>query len=530
MHKLCKIIVFLVLGFLTLHDIFMEPSEKLKRDNLPSKLKFMKCLQLSSDAPSSVVFSTDPQYTQAKLQGNRQLDRFPTAIAYCSDQNQVVEVMKCARSANFVVAPRAGGHDYELNSLGTSDGSIVIDVSKMKSINVNKSQKTATFGPGVRLGNLYHELNRVDPTLVFPGGSCPSVGVSGYILGGGHGLLVRKFGLGADALISLTLVDTKGNIIEANENSNSDLFWASKGGGGGNFGIVTSFTTRLYSVPHNVTSLVYSWSFSHFKEVCNAWQNWIPNAPEEFSGSMYINSKWSVQLSILYVGESNNVNTTFSKFLSLAPEPDLGGSQHIETFIDSVIRFGNVMDRSIEMLQRIETVLKPMAFKAKSLFIKDLIPSSGLDIIMNQMPTIDTEGYLLIDAYGGKVIPSRSGVFSQRDALFIIQFQVTTNSDTIKLTNKHYDWIAKIWKDLKFIGTGLCYINYVDSDIVDPSVYYGNNFESALSIKRKYDPEGIMQGLLRIPHNIEASEGTDALTGDIIVAIYIAIQIAMIVL
>jgi FAD/FMN-containing dehydrogenase len=158
----------------------------------------------------------------------------------CKTPNAVGVMVDWCRTNNMPFAVRCGGHSYE----GFSESaSVVIDLRLMNSIAIDVATKTATVGAGASLGQLYQAI--APRGFAFPGGSCPTVGVSGHLLGGGYGYLARPFGFACDNVLSVDLVDPQGKQVHADAQQNADLFWACRGGGGGTFGVATGYQLRL---------------------------------------------------------------------------------------------------------------------------------------------------------------------------------------------------------------------------------------------------------------------------------------------
>src|SRR3984885_3383134 len=182
----------------------------------------------------------EPMFGQYETSFNARTQLTPRLRAMCETPNGLSTMINWCRSNRLPFAIRCGGHSYEGLS---QSASVVIDTRLMNAITVDQTTNTATVGAGASLGQLYQAI--AAHGFAFPGGSCPTVGVSGHMLGGGYGYLARPFGLACDNLLSLDLIDAEGQPIHADAQQNSDLFWACRGGGGGSFGIATSYQLKL---------------------------------------------------------------------------------------------------------------------------------------------------------------------------------------------------------------------------------------------------------------------------------------------
>lgn len=188
-----------------------------------------------------IVTPNDKEYEEDRQVWNRAIQKYPIAILYCTSKEDVKSALEFCIIKNYDFRIRSGGHNYEGYSVGNKV--IVIDVSTMKKIKIDEVKNIVTIEPGVLNSELYDYVDKRG--YPFPGGTCPTVGVAAYTLGGGWGLSSRLFGLGIDSVVEFKMVDYRGKILTANRECNKDLFWALRGAGGGNFGIVTSLTFNL---------------------------------------------------------------------------------------------------------------------------------------------------------------------------------------------------------------------------------------------------------------------------------------------
>ncbi len=197
----------------------------------------------------AVLITEDEGYDAARQVWNAMIDRKPGVIARCADASDVRTVIDFARDLNAPLSIRGGGHNIAGSAV--NDGGVVIDLSLMKSVEVDPVARTARVAPGVTLGELDRETQAFG--LITPTGINSTTGIAGLTLGGGFGWISRKFGLTIDNLVSADVVTADGRRVKASENDNADLFWALRGGGG-NFGIVTSFEFALHPLGPEVMS------------------------------------------------------------------------------------------------------------------------------------------------------------------------------------------------------------------------------------------------------------------------------------
>jgi FAD/FMN-containing dehydrogenase len=220
----------------------------------------------------------DKNYDAARKVFNGMIDRHPSIIAKCADAADVIHAVNFGRDNNMLISVRSGGHNA--GGLGVCDDGIVIDLSNIKYTHIDTSKKTVRVGGGCTWGDVDHATTAFG--YVVPSGIISTTGVGGLTLGGGVGHLSRKLGLTIDNLLEADVVLANGNLVKASATKNPDLFWAIRGGGG-NFGVVTSFLFKL-----NKLGAVYAgvtlWDLDQAPEVMKWYRNFIKKAPEDING------------------------------------------------------------------------------------------------------------------------------------------------------------------------------------------------------------------------------------------------------
>ena len=195
----------------------------------------------------------------------------PMAVLQAADPDDVQAAVRWAARHDVPIAARSGGHSYA--GYASVRGGLVVDLRRLDGISVSRGKSRAKIGPGNQLIDVYSRLARAGGTI--PAGSCPSVGIGGHALGGGMGLAGRRFGLTCDNVTALRIVTADGRLRRCDANTNADLYWACRGGGGGNFGIVTSFTLRTHAVG-NASWFFVSWPWASAGAALAAWQALAP--------------------------------------------------------------------------------------------------------------------------------------------------------------------------------------------------------------------------------------------------------------
>ena len=268
----------------------------------------------------TVVVAGAAGYDAARLLYSPRFDgTHPLAVVYCESAADVSHTILWARQSKVPIAARSGGHSYA--GYSTTRG-VVIDVSRLASITVNAAAGTVGIGAGARLMDVYREL--AARGLTIPAGSCPSVGIAGLALGGGVGFAGRKLGLTCDNLRSFTMVTADGVVRPCNAQRNPDLFWACRGGGGGNFGVATRFTFTTHPVS-TATIFRAGWSWSDAARVVDAWQRWAPNAPDELFSLLSLEATDSggthVGSSGQFFGTSSQLQALLAPFFAAGATP-----------------------------------------------------------------------------------------------------------------------------------------------------------------------------------------------------------------
>src|SRR5215469_7273385 len=258
----------------------LAPSGILARTAGPSPADWTA---LAHDLAGTLVRPGDSSYATAKLLFDPRFDgQHPAGIAYVANPHDVSTCLAFVRKFGIPFAARSGGHSYAGWS-GTSG--LIIDVQNFKTVAVSGS--TAVVGAGTRLIDFYNGLAAKNRAV--PAGSCPTVGVAGLALGGGIGVTARAYGLTCDTIESVQIVTADGAVLTATADPKQfgDLFWACQGGGGGNFGVVTSFTFRTVPAPEPVLFSL-SWPWSRAARVVAAWQSWAPHAPDALWSNLHL--------------------------------------------------------------------------------------------------------------------------------------------------------------------------------------------------------------------------------------------------
>lgn len=468
---------------------------------------------LASSLRGTLVRPNSPQYLTAIQLFQPSFDRIrPAAVAYCASPTDVATCLSFVRKFNLPCTPRGGGHSYAGYSTTTG---LVLDVTRMNAIVVNAGTRTATIGAGTRLIDIYAEL--AQSGLVLPGGSCPTVGIAGLTLGGGFGVLGRKFGLTSDSLLSAQVVLADGTLLTCDATHHSDLFWALRGGGGGNFGVVTSFTFRTHQVAA-LSLFTLNWPWGNAIDVVDAWQKWAPPAPDELWSNCLLLSSYDtsaapvVRVNGVYVGDVAPLNSLLQQLISrigVAPSSSyVSGVGILDTMMDEAGCYGKTVAECHLPSQNPQGQLQRDTFKARSDYYASAISRQGIGVLVNAIAHRQTsstlgKGGILLDACGGAInrVAADATAFVHRDQLFSAQYSANwTASAPSAIVAANDAWLASTWQALRPYASGTAYQNYIDPALADwQRAYYGANLSRLQQIKAIYDPHNLFHFQQSIP-------------------------------
>lgn len=419
-----------------------------------------------------VIRPFDPEYEKARQEYNRAINEYPIAIVYCYNNQDVSNAIFWSKRNQVGLRIRSGGHNYEGYSTGT--GKLVIDTTLMNSVKIDTFNDMVKVQAGVRLGKLYEELYKHG--YAFPGGTCSDVAISGLVLGGGIGLSTRYLGLTSDSLIEIEMVDAKGNVLIANRYCNSDLFWALRGSGGGNFGVVTSYTFELKIKIDKITLIQLRWNNNKpaRERFLSVWQKWLINLDRRISafGRIY---KQGVVLNAFFYGKPEEARKILDPILSI-PGITFEKVKYVN-FIDAINAIGETYPKSEKLKDTGRFVYKHLSKEELCNIIN----------IIDNAPT-DYTSFVKVYSLGGAVrdVSKNETSFFYRGANYIMAISSSWEEDDKALINKR--WVAKGFKYIKKLTCG-SYVNFPYSNLKDYEIaYYGQYAEMLKDIKTKYDP------------------------------------------
>jgi hypothetical protein len=390
-------------------------------------------------------------------------------------------------------AIRSGGHSYE----GLSQSpDLVVDVRGMHGVNLSADNNSVSVGSGASLGAVYKAL--APAHLAIPAGSCFPVGVAGHALGGGFGLLGRPFGLACDSILSMQMVDAAGNILNVSETENPDLFWALRGGGNGNFGVVTNFNFRTSAVNMVARFSRMTWlkPIPQAVKVVRAWQEWLEDLPSAITCTLHLGRAGGGMIDVHVSGFSVQSETRLKaelKRLQTLAGPATRLSTSTTPFLDAAIAFNggkNAPDYT--------SVFQ----KAKSDYVTDPMSEQGILTLLRGLQSAPTSIAVLFDSYGGEInkIASDATAFVHRGKTrYSIQYtkEWTKAADT----KANVATMQTLHMSMRPFVSGGAYVNYCDLDLGDgyAKAYWGDNLPRLISIKAQYDPNNVFRHAQSVP-------------------------------
>ncbi|HEY8478241.1 MAG TPA: FAD-binding oxidoreductase [Spirillospora sp.] len=433
-----------------------------------------------------VVGPQDPDYDRARTIYNGMIDTRPAAIVRCADAADVSAAVREIREAGAEAAVRGGGHSGP--GLCLVEGGVTIDLSPMRWVRVDPEARTAEAGGGSLLGDLDHAAHGFG--LATPSGINSTTGLGGLTLGGGHGHLTRKYGLTVDNLISADVVLADGSLVTASETRNPDLFWALRGGGG-NFGVVTSFTYRLHPVD-TVGVGITVWPIDATPDVLRWYREFLPQAPEDLSGFFAV---LSVPPEPPFPEELHGRKMCGVVWCYTGAPEELDAMAPVNDPGPPAFHFSTPMPYT--MLQSMFDDLLPpgMQWYWRGDFFDD-IPDEAIDVHHRygaQLPTpLSTMHLYPIDGAAHRVGKDETA-WSYRDATWSGVFAGIDPDPANAAAIRR--WCIDYWDALHPYSMGGGYVNFIGVDEKEDRVRatYGDHYDRLARVKAEYDPDNFFQ-------------------------------------
>ncbi|MFE9762923.1 FAD-binding oxidoreductase [Streptomyces sp. NPDC005808] len=457
--------------------------------------------QLTGSFKGRIVLPDDPSYGVAKQLELGQFDAVnPKAVAYCTDASDVSLALRFAQDNGVPSAIRSGGHSFGGYSTGPG---LVIDVSGLNGVSVGNG--SVDIGPGAMNVDI---LNKLAPHgLVVSEGGCPTVAAGGFLQGGGFGFLTRPLGMASDAVTSAQVVLADGRIVVASPTSHQDLFWAIRGGGGGNFGVVTRFTVTPHSGDQMaMTNLIFP--YDRAADVLDATTRWLVDAPRTIGGGGYVvqpdaapGSVPNVNVMLASRGTPAELTAEAARLISMTGAP-LARQDAVMTYrqlMTLIFGCGTLTEDECRRADKTPSgvLARPEFGLERTRLGTTPYSHSGWADVMTAFDADRAAGqarYLDLHFFGGAANdPARTATaYVHRDSLFSVNYRVLIN-DPAHNTAASRD-VATRWIDNGFavidpLSNGETYQNWMDPELTDwKQSYYAENYSRLATVKKVYDP------------------------------------------
>ena len=428
-----------------------------------------------------VIRAGDADYDEARAVWNRMIDRRPALIARCASTDDVVSALRFGRERDLPISVRGGGHNVTGNAV--VDGGLMIDLSAMKAARVDPARRVIATDPGLTWKDF--DLATLPFGLATTGGIVSSTGVAGLTLGGGHGWLMRRHGLTCDNLLSVQLVTADGRLVTAGADENPDLFWGVRGGGG-NFGIVTSFEFRLHPVTTLLAGFVLH-PLTRAREVFRVYRECVAAAPDELTAGVLITT-WS--------------DGTPAIAVVVCHSGDLADGERL---VQPVRRVGAPIVDTIRRMSygELQTMFDatnppgPWYYRTGYLTGDKVLGDDFVDLLLAQtgFPSPSPLSRIFIEHLGGAVarVPADATAFVHRAAPF--DLIVIAGGFRPEETEDNFAWARGVSSAMRPFMSGGSYVNYLgaDADADTVRAAYGPAWDRLVALKAHYDPDNVFR-------------------------------------
>jgi len=436
--------------------------------------------KFSSQIAGQVITPEMSDYDSSRMVFNRAFDRHPALIVRCAEAFDVARALDFAQANSLPLAVRAGGHSRL--GYGMCDGGVVIDFSAMKRVEVDSEKRVARAQAGALVRDLDEATQHFG--LATTSGGCPTVGIAGLTLGGGEGHLMAKYGAACDNLLSAKVVTVDGRVVETSQESNADLFWAIRGGGG-NFGVVTELNYQLHPIGP-VLSGALTYPAGRIPELMQAFAKFLDGAPDEMDALAQLlpsEKGRRLKIDIFYCGDSRVGNEFLRPLRALKPQED---SIKLKSYVEAQAGSG--------------FLVAPVAHFQTDLFLPKLSEPTiaAITTAINNAPI--TCKLILVGLRGAvSRIALNETAFALRQPGYELDIAGVWSTPAEKGDVVH--WVQATRESLQPLANGV-YVNQL-GDTSDPLVRaaYGPNYARLVELKKKYDPNNV----LRLNQNIKPS-------------------------
>jgi len=435
---------------------------------------------------------SDAGYDDARMVWNGSIDKHPAIIARCGGVADVIDAVNFARANGVLVAVRGGGHNVAGNAV--CDGGIVIDLGAMNAVRVDVAARRVRAGGGATIGDVDRETQAFG--LAVPLGIVSQTGIAGLTLCGGHSWLTRKHGFACDNLVSVDLVTADGRYLTADETENADLFWAVRGGGG-NFGIVTSFEFEAHPIGPEVTFCAPFYPMEDAARIFRHWRDFVADAPDEYTASFVF---WSVPPHEMFPAELHGRAIVIPSGVHCGPVAE--GAK----FVQPLREIGEpLLDLSgpipyLGVQQAFDPFFNTKCERHnywKSLYL-DALDDDAIDrIVARGLDRPNPWTLMPIRHMGGAAarVPAGAMALGGRDASFMLSIDTSWTSPDD--SDRAISWTREFWDEMRQGTRGGVYLNFVgdgeDNEAMLRASYGDANYERLVDVKTEYDPENFFR-------------------------------------
>ncbi|HET6444839.1 MAG TPA: FAD-binding oxidoreductase [candidate division Zixibacteria bacterium] len=436
-----------------------------------------------------IIRQSDSGYDAARSIWNAMIDKYPALIARCTSSDDVNEAVNFARETGMLLSVRGSGHNVAGSAV--CDGGLMIDLSLMKDIQVDPDRSTAKAQPGVVFGEMDKATQPYG--LAAPGGIVSETGIAGLTLGGGFGWLSRKHGFSCDSLISAEIVTAGGELLTASESENSDLFWGIRGGGG-NFGIVTSFEFQLHPVGPEVLAGMMLYRLEDASSVLRFFREYTASAPEELGSA----TVFLVAPPAPFIPEELHGKPVLSIITSY-----IGGVEEAQRVMQPMRDFGSpIVDGiKIKLFTEHNSALDAgqpsgMHYYWKSEYVTEIADEVIDTLVEFAAKMTSPYSRLAVFHLGGAVKrhDEQAMAVSHRNVEYVIA--INTGWADPQDNDKQIRWTRDLWTAIRPFSSGGVYVNFLSADDGEDRVraaYGETKFERLVQLKSKYDPQNLFQ-------------------------------------
>ncbi len=450
---------------------------------------------LASQLSGSLILPEDPEFEEARRVWNGMIDRRPGLIARCADVLDVVATVQFAGERGLALAVRGGGHNVA--GLAVADDAVVCDLSGLRRVEVDPERRIVRADAGATWGDVDRATQRHG--LAVPGGVVSTTGIAGLTLAGGLSWHRRAHGMTIDNLLACEVVTADGRVLRASESENADLFWALRGGGG-NFGVVTSFEYRAHPLGPDVAFAETFYPLERGAEVFVGYREFVATAPDEVTADIGI---WSFPAVDEVPAELHGAPFVLVDALYAGPasvgEEALGPLRELAEPLDDLSSVRPYLE-----LQSQSDAFFPagtMRYYWKSLYLDELSDQAIETILDWSARKPSPQTLVFVRHLGGVIadVPTEATAFGDRSAAFLLSIDSTWADE--EADAEHIAWTRAFWEDMQRFSTGRTYFGFAGQleegeTLVRRS--YGRNYERLAEIKAAYDPDN----LLRINPNV----------------------------